>query len=118
MIIWETEGKHSIKKQYDFVLSGQVKDIAWTGDNQRIAVVGEGKMNFGKVFILDTGSSVGEISQVSKQLNSVDFRPIKPYKLAAGGEETIVTFYEGPPFKYKKSNKVSNLIFFLIMKYK
>lgn len=31
---------------------------------------------------------------------------LRPYKLAAAGEETLVTFYEGPPFKYKKTNKV------------
>lgn len=29
--------------------------------------------------------------------------------MAAAGEETIVTFYEGPPFKYKKTNKVHDL---------
>lgn len=124
IIIWETEGKHAIRKQYEYVLSGEIKDIAWTSDNQRLAVVGEGKMTFGKALLLDTGSSLGEISQVAKQLNAVDIRPVKwkniliymllllfwrPYKLAAGGEETIVTFYEGPPFKYKKSNKVSFL---------
>lgn len=77
VIIWETEGKHAIKKQYEYVISGAIKDISWTGDNQRIAVVGEGKMNFGKAFLLDTGSSVGEISQVSKQLNAVDIRPVR-----------------------------------------
>jgi len=77
VIIWETEWKHAIKKLYEYVLSGAIKDISWTGDNQRIAVAGEGKMNFGKVFLLDTGSSVGEISQVSKKLNAVDMRPVK-----------------------------------------
>jgi len=77
VIIWETEGKHCIKKQYDSVISGKVKDIAWTSDNQRIAVVGEGKMSFGKIFLLDTGSSLGEISQISKQLNAVDIRPVR-----------------------------------------
>ena len=69
--------KQRIKKQYESVISGKVKDIAWTSDNQRIAAVGEGKMSFGKIFFLDTGSSVGEISQISKQLNAVDIRPIK-----------------------------------------
>lgn len=77
IIIWETEGKHLIKKQYEYVLSGPIKDISWTGDNQRIAVVGEGKSTFGKAILLDTGSSVGEVSIVSKKLNAVDIRPVK-----------------------------------------
>lgn len=35
----------------------------------------------------------------------------RPYRLAVGGEETIVCFYEGPPFKYKFSNKVNIFAF-------
>lgn len=104
IFIWETEGLHPIKRQYEQVLSGVIKDIAWTSDNQRILVAGEAKNHYAKVFIMDTGSSVGEISNNSKPLNCCDIRPIKPYKIAVGGEETIVCFYEGPPFKYKKSH--------------
>jgi hypothetical protein len=46
-------------------LGGPIRDICWTGDGERLAVAGEGKTYFGKAFLLDSGSSVGEISGVS-----------------------------------------------------
>jgi WD repeat-containing protein 1 (actin-interacting protein 1) len=77
VIIWETDGLHPIKKQYEAVISGAIKDISWTFDNQRILVCGEGKASFAKIFILDTGSSAGEIINNSKQLNGGDIKPTR-----------------------------------------
>jgi hypothetical protein len=45
---------------------GKIIDIAWTGDDSRLAIVGEGKSIFGRVFILDTGSSGGEVAGTTK----------------------------------------------------
>jgi hypothetical protein len=89
------------------VLGGAIKDIAWTGDNQRLVVAGEGKTYFAKGILIDTGSSLGDISGIAKPLNCCDLRRDRPYRLAVGGEEFLVGFYEGPPFKFKKSSKVS-----------
>lgn len=53
----------------------------------------------------DTGSNVGEVSGFAKRLTSVDFRPVRPFKLAMGGDESSVGFFGGPPFKLVKSFK-------------
>ncbi|KAM3142087.1 hypothetical protein pb186bvf_005741 [Paramecium bursaria] len=106
LFIWEirTQG-HPISKQFENQLGGAIKDIAWTSDGQRIVVVGEGKTYFAKALLLDTGSSLGEISGVSKNLYSCDVRPQRPYRLVVGGEEYSLQWYEGPPFKFKRSSK-------------
>merc|ERR1711976_381851 len=59
--IWDTTQKEHILKNEFQPLGGCVKDIAWTGDSQRIVAVGEGREKFGHVFSADTGTSVGEI---------------------------------------------------------
>lgn len=56
-------------------MGGPIKDICWTGDGERLAIVGEGKTYFGRTILLDTGSSVGEISGVSLTLNACAMRP-------------------------------------------
>ena len=49
----------------------------------------------------ETGTSVGEISGHSKPINSCDFRPNRPMKIITGGEDNLICFLEGPPFKFK-----------------
>jgi len=102
--IWATNDDRTLKAEYQ-MLSGAVKDICWSPDNQRIVVVGEGKEQFGKAFIWDTGSSVGEISGHAKTLNSVAFRPARPFRVMTGGEDFMVNYFEGPPFKFKAQAK-------------
>jgi hypothetical protein len=54
-----------------------------------------------EAFLWDTGSTVGEITGMTKRVNSVDFKPGRPYRIAAGSEDFTVSLYEGPPFKFK-----------------
>ncbi|XP_063329220.1 WD repeat-containing protein 1 [Pelmatolapia mariae] len=99
--IWDTTQKeHMLKYEYT-PISGKVKDIAWTEDSKRIAVVGDGREKFGAVFLWDSGSSVGEVSGHSKLINSVDIRQKRPYRLATASDDTCSSFFEGPPFKFK-----------------
>lgn len=70
-----------------------------------MAIVGEGKTYFGKAILLDSGSSVGELSGVALTLNACAIRLTRPFRLVLGGDESAVYWYEGPPFKYKKSIK-------------
>jgi hypothetical protein len=80
-----------IKKKWDYpLLTGSIRDITWTGDSERIAVVGEGSKTYGKVFSADTGSSLGEITGVAKNLLSCSFKPNRPFRLALAGEEFSV----------------------------
>ena len=41
--IWDTTQKEHILKNEFQPIGGAIKDIAWSGDSQRICVVGEGK---------------------------------------------------------------------------
>ena len=44
--IWDTTQKeHLLKYEYQ-PFAGKIKDLAWTEDSKRIAVVGEGRENF------------------------------------------------------------------------
>jgi len=80
-------------------------DIAWTGDNQRICVVGEGKEKLGVVFMWDAGSSVGDITGQTHPLLSCDLKQTRPFRLITTGEDNYPCWFEGPPFKFKKSMK-------------
>uniref|UniRef100_A0A667X1Q9 WD repeat domain 1 n=1 Tax=Myripristis murdjan TaxID=586833 RepID=A0A667X1Q9_9TELE len=99
--IWDTTQKeHLLKYEYQ-PFGGRIKDIAWTEDSKRIAVVGEGREKFGAVFLWDTGSSVGEIAGHFKVINSVDIKQTRPYRLITGSDDSCGAFFEGPPFKFK-----------------
>lgn len=63
-------------------------------------------VRFGLVFLWDSGSTVGEVGGHSKTINSVDLKPSRPYRLITGGDDNIVAFSEGPPFKFKFTLKV------------
>lgn len=101
--IWDTTQKeHLLKYEYQ-PFAGRIKDIAWSDDSKRMAVVGEGREKFGAVFLWDTGSSVGEISGHSKVINSVDIKQSRPYRLVTGADDNCAAFFEGPPFKFKST---------------
>ncbi|CEM13715.1 unnamed protein product [Vitrella brassicaformis CCMP3155] len=100
--VWGAHGDHVEKADYP-VLTGAICDIAWSGDGQRIAVVGDGREKLGAVIIWDTGSKAGEISGHSKRLRTVAFRPNRPFRILTGGDEFNICYHEGPPFKFGHS---------------
>uniref|UniRef100_UPI00358EE6EB WD repeat-containing protein 1-like n=1 Tax=Myxine glutinosa TaxID=7769 RepID=UPI00358EE6EB len=106
--IWDTTQKEHILKYEYQVFSGFIKDIAWTEDSKRMAVVGLGRTSFGSVFLWDSGSSVGEINGHSKTINSVDFKQNRPYRMVTAGDDFSSVFFEGPPFKYNLSHSDHN----------
>ncbi|XP_045454659.1 actin-interacting protein 1 [Melitaea cinxia] len=99
--IWDTVNKEHILKNEFQPIGGPIKDIAWSADSQRMVVVGEGRERFGHVFMAETGTSVGEISGQSKPINSVDFRPTRPFRIVTASEDNTLAVFEGPPFKFK-----------------
>ncbi|KAM3962105.1 actin-interacting protein 1 flr [Aphomia sociella] len=99
--IWDTVNKEHILKNEFQPIGGPIKDIAWSADSQRMVVVGEGRERFGHVFMSETGTSVGEISGQSKPINSVDFRPTRPFRIVTASEDNTIAVFEGPPFKFK-----------------
>jgi len=103
--IWDTtQLEHPLKIELR-VLSGPIADIAWSPDNQRIIVVGDGKERYGAALLWDSGASVGEISGHSKAILSCDFKPTRPFRVATGSEDNQVNWFEGPPFKFNKALK-------------
>lgn len=34
-------------------------------------------------------------------MNSIDFRPARPFRLVAASEDNTIAMFEGPPFKFK-----------------
>ena len=61
-------------------MAGKINDLAWDGESKRMIAVGDGKDKFGHAFLVDTGSSVGEITGHSKSINSVSIRPTRPIR--------------------------------------
>lgn len=94
----------TIKKSSEKFLSGRIRDIKWSFDSERLLVVGEGLKEFGRVVSLEL-TKIGELLNCSKPLLSGQFSPQRPFKIATGGEDFQVNFYEGPPFKFLKSTK-------------
>ncbi|CAD7005466.1 unnamed protein product [Ceratitis capitata] len=71
--IWDTVNKEHILKNEFQPIGGPIKDIAWSQDNQRIVVVGEGRERFGHVFMTETGTSVVKLAVNRNRLIHVIF---------------------------------------------
>ena len=94
------------------LLSGAVREIEWSSDNQRILVAGEGRGGeMCKCIMWDSGNSVGNFAGISKSVVTADFRQNRPFRIVTGDEDCKVSFFEGPPFKFKASSDIhSNFV--------
>lgn len=63
------------------------------------------KSSFARCITWDTANNVGEISGHAKVIITGDMKKTRPYRIASGGEDFQVNFYEGTPFKFNKINK-------------
>jgi len=102
VIVWDCVGEDKVIK-LDKQSIGVINDMSWSDDSKRIAVGGSGREKFGEAFFMDGGSSVGDISGHTKPLISVDFKQTRPYRMVTGSEDFSVGWFEGPPFKFKKT---------------
>lgn len=99
--IWDTVNKeHILKNEYQ-LLSGRVKDLAWSSDSTRLAACGEGRDKVAVVVNVDTGTSCGTLSGPTKTCNSISIRQQRPFRLAVASEDYSSCYYAGPPFKFK-----------------
>lgn len=58
--------------------------------------------------MMDTGASVkGDLSGHTKAINSVSWKPTRPFRIATGSEDNKSAFYEGPPFVFKCTKAVN-----------
>ncbi|KAL1528950.1 hypothetical protein AB1Y20_010272 [Prymnesium parvum] len=99
--IWACDNPEQILKLESEMFGGAILDIAWSPDNSRVCAVGDGREVYGKVIMWDSGNSVGDVSGHTKKVNSCSFKSTRPFRICTGGEDGLVNFYEGPPFKFK-----------------
>ncbi|KAG9221920.1 hypothetical protein CCMSSC00406_0005745 [Pleurotus cornucopiae] len=100
--VWDTVGEdRTLKGEYK-VIGGRINDIAWDGESKRIIAVGDGKEKFGHAFMMDTGTSSGEIIGHSKAVNAVSIRQQRPFRAATAGDDSSIIFHQGVPYKYDK----------------
>lgn len=103
--IWGTHNGFVLKNEFK-VLSGRIDDLQWSPDNLRIVASGDGKgKSLVRAFMWDSGSTVGEFDGHSRRVLSCTFKPSRPYRIVTCGEDFLVNFYEGPPFKFKQSQR-------------
>lgn len=99
----DAEKNFVVKYQNDGLLAGgQVNDIAFSDDNQKIVVVGAGGQR-AKAVNIDTNSNCGELTGHTSTLLCVDIKITKPFKCVLSGEDKEIQVYKGPPFKSEKS---------------
>ncbi|KZT25763.1 WD40 repeat-like protein [Neolentinus lepideus HHB14362 ss-1] len=103
--VWDTVGEdNSLKGEYK-VISGRINDLDWDGESKRIIAVGDGREKFGHAFMMDTGSSTGEIIGHSKVINAVAIRTQRPFRAATASDDTQIIFHQGAPYKFDKTIK-------------
>ncbi|EGO03741.1 hypothetical protein SERLA73DRAFT_175361 [Serpula lacrymans var. lacrymans S7.3] len=103
--IWDTVGEDQTLKGEYKVISGRVNDLEWDGESKRIIAVGDGKERFGHAFLMDTGTTSGEISGHSKAINAVSIRHQRPFRAATAADDSLIVFHQGAPYKYDKTIK-------------
>ncbi|WFD32119.1 WD40 repeat-like protein [Malassezia sp. CBS 17886] len=101
--VWDLAGGEQLLKVEVAAVAGRINDLVWDGESKRILAVGEGRERFGHAFLVDAGSSAGEISGHSKPINAVAVKPQRPFRAATGGDDGSVLFYTGVPFKYART---------------
>lgn len=105
MRIWGTRNEFVLKKEFR-VLSGRIDDLQWSPDGIRIVASGEAKGNsFVRAFMWDSGTNVGEFDGHSRRVLSCAYKPTRPFRIVTCGEDFLVNFYEGPPFRFKQSHR-------------
>ncbi|KAI0792397.1 quinon protein alcohol dehydrogenase-like superfamily [Abortiporus biennis] len=103
--VWDIVGEDQVLKAEYKVLSGKVNDLEWDGESKRIIAVGDGREKFGHAFMMETGSSTGEIMGHSKVINAVSIRHQRPFRAATASDDSTIIFHQGVPFKFDKSIK-------------
>lgn len=79
-----------------------VIDIDWDSESKKVLAVGRGADCLGKVFPFDASNNVGVTTNHTKAIISCSIKPTRPFKVATGGEDLGVNFYDCYPVKYNQ----------------
>ncbi|KAJ6487813.1 WD40 repeat-like protein [Mycena sanguinolenta] len=101
--VWDTVGEDQVLKGEYKVFAGKINDLEWDGESKRIIAVGDGREKFGHAFMMDTGSSTGEITGHAKTINAVSIRHQRPFRAATASDDASIVFHQGAPYKYDKT---------------
>lgn len=99
VIIWARR-PDALEKLKFKPISGPIRDMAWSDDSERIAIVGDGRSGFAGVFSVSGGNTVGELNGHTKAVNACDFKKSRPFRIVTGGTDAVAGFFQGPPFKF------------------
>lgn len=103
--IWDTVNKTHILKNEVHALGRMINDLEWSPDSTKIVAGGDGADRFSKVFTMDSGNTVGDISGHCKPVNACAFRSERPFRLVTASEDFTLAFFKGPPFEFVKTLK-------------
>ncbi len=107
--VWSWDNpEHVLKLETQVMGGGEVKDLDWDPESKRLVAVGEGQGTNAKVFLWDTGNSLGELNGHGKRVISAAYRPCRPFRLVTASEDTRTVHYTGPPFVLDHSNTEHN----------
>lgn len=101
--VWAWDNEEHLLKVEVPICSGEVRDLDWGMESKRIVAVGSGGGEMAKVFMYDTGNTIGDITGHNAQINSVAYKPSRPFRIMTGGDDFKNCFYAGPPFKFDHS---------------
>lgn len=104
--LWER--RNGTQEKYNGqLLEGPVRDVAWTRDEERLVVVGDGRNNFAAAVTV-SGNTIGSINGHTQSILSCDVRGDRPFRAVTGSADNMVGFYEGVPFKFTCNVKEHN----------
>jgi WD40 repeat protein len=103
--VWSWDHPERLLKIEVPVFAGEIKDLDWDNESKKIVAVGDGSGQLAKVFVWDTGNSVGEMVGHNKRVISVSYRPTRPFRIFTASEDMSTIFYAGPPFRLDHSNR-------------
>ena len=96
----------ALRRRHERVLAGPIRDIAWSFDGSKLAVVGEGKevsssSSFARCINAEMGTTVKDLGGATKACGTAcASRSGKPHRVVTGSDDFRVRFYKGgPPFQ-------------------
>lgn len=107
--IWD---RKTLKQSMDeHVMSGPIRDIAFSPDAKFLVICGEARGAYAKAIKVPSGASAGICTGHTKRVIGCDISPVKPGVVATASEDMASGLYKGPPIreidipKYLKHHK-------------